>query len=171
MAASKFLQLVAGKIKEIAGVQTSAGAGDGGKIVALQDDGTLSPTMFPAGIGATTVSAPTSENLTAGNFVNLYNNGGTLTVRKADATTNTKPAHGFVLANSTSPASATVYMLGQKNTALSGMTIGADQYLNTTAGGVTATPPSTAGNVVQRLGTALSATELVFDNALTVEVA
>lgn len=161
MAANKFLSNVAGKIKEVFGQQTSAGIADANKIVALDATGKLDISLLPPGVAAETVVAITSENLTAGNFVNLYDNAGTLTLRKADATTTSKPAHGFVIANSTSPASNTMYILGVQNAFQAGMTVGIRQFLSTTPGGVTATAPSTAGNLVQELGIALSATEIL----------
>lgn len=164
MAGDKYFFNNAGKIKEKASIQSSAGVGDAGKIPALDSAGLLDVSMMPAGVSAEVVVAASSENLTAGNFVNLYDNAGTINVRKADATNNTKPADGFVLVNVTSPANATVYLISAKNTAVSGLTVGADYWLGTTAGGIVSTAPSTAGNIIQRLGKAKSATELIFEN-------
>lgn len=164
MAGNKYIANSSGKLKEVAAIQSSVGAGDAGKIPALDSSGLLDISMMPAGVGAEIVIAASSENLTSGDFVNLYNNGGTINVRKADATTNAKPADGFVLANVTSPANATVYLISAKNTAVSGLTVGAEYYLSTTPGQITATAPSSAGNIVQRLGKAKSATEFVFEN-------
>lgn len=160
-----------GKLKEKAAIVTSAGAGDAGKIIALDSSGLLDVSVMPAGISAEVVVAVSSENLTAGNFVNLYDNAGTVNVRKADATTNAKPAHGFVLANTTSPASATVYLISAKNTGVTGLTVGLDYYLSTTPGGVVSTAPSTAGNIVQFLGRAISATSLPFISDFYFELA
>ncbi len=162
MAGDKFIFNNGGKLKEKASNQSSAGAADAGKIVALDSSGLIDVSMMPTGIAAETIVAASSENLVAGNFVNLYDNAGTVNVRKADATTNSKPAHGFVLASVTSPANATVYLISNKNTAVTGLTVGADYWLSTTPGGVTATAPSAAGNLVQRLGVATSATLLPF---------
>lgn len=170
MAAKKFLRMVSGKLKEVFATVTSAGAGNDGDIVALDSTGKLDISLLPVGVGAEVTVLPASENLTAGDFVNLWNDGGTMKVRKADATTNAKPADGFVLAGVTAPANATVYRLSQTNTARSGMTLGAEYFLSTTAGGITTTAPSANGNIVQRIGVAHSATEIVFDNVITVEV-
>lgn len=170
MAGNKYLANNAGKMKEVAAVQSSAGAGDAGKIPALDSTGLLDLTMMPTGVAAEVFTAVTSENLTAGDFVNWYSNSGTLTVRKADATTNAKPANGFVLANVTSPASATVYLISNRNTALSGLTVGQDYWLATTAGQITATAPSASGNIVQLLGTAISTTVLPFTKSDTYEL-
>lgn len=161
MAGNKYIKNSSGTLAEEAAIQSSAGAGDAGKIPALDASGRLDSSMMPAGIGADTASIAASENLSAGNLVNVWNDSGTPKVRKADATTAGKEAHGFVLAAVTAPAAATVYFEGP-NTALSGLTAG-NLYLSTTAGGTTSTAPSAAGNVVQRVGVAVSATVLNFE--------
>ncbi len=138
---------------------SSAGAGDSGKVVALDAAGRIDSTMMPVGIGADTATITTSEALAAGDLVNIWNSTGAK-VRKADATTAGKEAHGFVLASFGSATSATVYFEGT-NTAVTGLTPG-PQYLSTTAGVASATAPSAAGNVVQRVGFATSATTMNF---------
>lgn len=169
--ANKYIALITGKLKEVEALVTSAGAGDAGKIPALDAAGLLDASLMPVGVGATVVVAPASEALTAGNFVNLWNDAGTLKVRKADATTNAKPALGFVLENVSEAANATVYLLSQMNTGVSGLTIGSDYFLSTTPGGVTTTAPSAAGNIVQFIGKATQTTALPFLNVNTIEVA
>lgn len=158
---AKYITLVSGELAEASGVATSAGAGDAGKIVQLDSSGRLDTTMMPVGIAADTKSLVTSENLTAGNLVNIYDNTGTPTARKADGA-NGREAHGFVLASTTSPAAAIVYKEGTIS-GLSGLTAGSSLYLSaTTAGAITATAPSGSGQISQRIGTALSATEADF---------
>jgi hypothetical protein len=167
MAVPKFIQNVLGRLKETAAVTTSTAD----SIPALDGTGRLNINMMPVGVGASTQSLVTSENLASGDFVNIYNNTGTPTARKADATTNGKPAHGFVLAATTSPASATVY-LGGINTAVTvaATNAGAYVWLNTTAGGFTLTAPSTAGNLVQILGTVTAANTIRFQPQEIAEV-
>lgn len=138
---------------------SSAGAGDSGKVVALDGAGRIDSTMMPVGIGADTASITTSEALAAGDLVNIWNSAGAK-ARKADATTAGKEAHGFVLAAFGSGVAATVYFEGT-NTAVTGLAPG-PQFLNTTAGGASDTAPSAAGNVVQNVGVATSATSLNF---------
>lgn len=140
---------------------SSAGAGDSGKLVALDSSGRIDNSMMPVGIGADTAAISTSESLAAGDFVNIWSNGGTANVRKADATSSGKHAHGFVLSAFTHPTTATVYFEGT-NTAVTGRTPG-DQFLSTTAGTTTTTAPSGSGNVVQKLGVATSATAINFE--------
>ena len=139
---------------------TSAGAGDSGKLPALDGSGRLDTSFMPVGIGADIAAIATSETLAAGDLVNIWNNGGTANVRKADATTSGKEAMGFVLSAFTHPTTATVYFEGS-NTAVSGRTPGV-QFLSTTAGSTTTTAPSSSGNVVQRVGVATSATNINF---------
>ena len=169
MAALKFLRLVSGVITEVFGKQTSAGAADAGAIVSLDDTGRIDNSMMPVGIGADTASIQASENLAAGDWVNVHNVTGAARVRKADATTAGKEADGFVLAAVTSGAPATVYFEGT-NTQVTGQTPG-PVYLQTTAGAGGATVPSTAGNVVQRLGVATSATAVNFERGQPVTLA
>jgi len=156
--AEKFLErnATSGKITENEGLVTSAGAGDAGKIPALDGSGKLDVTLLPNGVGPATALLPATENLAAGDFVNVYDNAGTPSVRKADAS-NSRRASGYVLASVTSGNNATVYFEGQNNQ-VSGLTAGNRLYLG--AGGlVTETVPVTPGSQIhQLLGKALSAT-------------
>lgn len=148
---------------------TSAGASSAGAVVQLDSTGRVSSTMMPTGIGADTASLVASEALAAGDFVSIWNDAGTAKVRKADATTAGKEAHGFVLAAVSAGASAEVYFEGT-NTQCSGLTPGA-QFLSTTAGRCASTAPTGSGNVVQRIGFALSATEVNFQSQIPVVLA
>ena len=168
MAGNKYLTNNAGTITEVASLQSSAGAGDAGKIPALDAAGRLDNSMMPSGIGADTASVTSSENLAAGDLVNIWNSTGAK-VRKADATTAGKEAHGFVLSAVTSPAAATVYFEGS-NTGVTGLTPG-PQFLSTTAGVATATAPSGAGNVVPRVGFATAAAALNFQAGVPIVLA
>lgn len=168
MAGNKYLTNNAGTITEVASLQSSAGAGDAGKIPALDAAGRLDNSMMPSGIGADTASVTSSENLAAGDLVNIWNSTGAK-VRKADATTAGKEAHGFVLSAVTSPAAATVYFEGS-NTGVTGLTPG-PQFLSTTAGIATATAPSGTGNVVQRVGFATAAAALNFQAGIPIVLA
>ena len=159
---AKYLRLNAGRTAEALTVQTSAGAGDADKIPSLDGAGRLDLSMMPAGIGVDSVVCPASEALAAGDYVNIWNDGGTIKARKADATTTGKEANGFVRSAFALNASATVFLEGANN-ALSGLTLAARYYLSTTPGLGTTTPPSAAGNIVQYLGNSLSATSLNFE--------
>jgi hypothetical protein len=166
----KYLGITAGVIQEENAVNVSAGAADAGKIPKLDSAGLLPVSMLPTGVGAEVVTATASENLAAGDYVNLWNSTG-LKVRKADATTVGKEAHGFVLAAVLSAAQATVYMPSQQNSSASGRTVGAKQFLSTTPGTSQETAPSGSGNVVQQLGVATSATNVLFQPQLPITLA
>jgi hypothetical protein len=164
MAGDKYITNAAGTLAEKASVQTSAGAGDAGKIPALDSSGRLATNMMPTGIGPDTAAVTASEALAAGDFVNIWSSGGSFRARKADGSASGKEAHGFVLAAVSNGATATVYSAG-RNTQVTGATPGVQFLSATTPGGFTATAPSGSGQVVQRLGVAVSATEIVFEPA------
>lgn len=159
MAAKKYLSHASGRIQEVQALVVSVGAADDGKLIALDATGKLDNSVMPTGIGADTAAITASENLAAGDFVNIWNSTG-VKARKADASVSGKEAHGFVLSAVTSGAIATVYFEGT-NTQVTGKTVGARQYLSAATPGATVEiAPSASGNVVQFLGIATSATTI-----------
>jgi len=167
---ANYLAQITGKIKEVAAIITSAGAGDSGKIVALDANGLLSSTMMPVGVAPDVQSIITSEDLIAGDFVNIYDNASVLTARKAVATDPTKQANGFVLTASTSPAANNVYFEG-KNTGANGtFALGLEVFLSSVAGEVTTTAPSASGSIVQSLGTSLSTSSIATEIAQSIQL-
>jgi hypothetical protein len=162
MAAKRYLQLAAtGFAEEVAATVASAGAGDDGKIVALDASGKLDSTVMPAGVGSDSKTMTAGENLSAGNLVYISSADGK--VYKADATNSAKFAVGFVLAAITANATGTVYFEGSI-TGLSSLTAGTTYFLSaSTAGAVSATVPTTAGHIVQYIGVATSTTEVTFE--------
>jgi hypothetical protein len=158
---AKFLQLDGtGSITEANATVVSTGAPSAGANVALDSNGKLDASTMPNGIGANTVSYTASEAIAAGSLVNITSTG----VRNADASGGqAKAAHGYVLAAVANGATATVYTdNGTAITGLSGLTQGQTYFLGA-VGAVTATRPTTAGNICQVVGVALSATSLKFD--------
>ncbi|MBS3025577.1 hypothetical protein [Acidiphilium multivorum] len=160
MALQKFLALVSGRIQQLSPVQSSAGSASAGDIVALNSAGQIDPTMLGAASGEASISATASEAISAGAIVNVYNNAGTVSVRNADNTAAGKEATGFALAAIASGATGTVTLQGVV-TGLSGLTPGAYQFLGT-VGALVSAPPSTSGSITQIVGTALSATSVMF---------
>ena len=154
MAADKYQTIVSGEQKLITGTVTSTGVTEAGKIVALGTDGKLDPTVMPTGVAADVKNMVTSENLAAGDYVNVYSNAGVVTARLADQS-NARPAHGFVTTSVTSPAPVNVYFEGV-NSNRSGQTKGARQYLGTV--GQSSESPFTTG-LHQYIGLAVSTTE------------
>jgi len=157
--ADKVLKLGTNGVEEYVPITTTTGVSDAGKIIATDANGKLDTSILPDGIGADVKVVVASEALTAGDFVNLWNDTDTIKARKADASQGfTKNADGYVKANVSQSANATVYFDGTNT--LTGLTIGSKYYLSATAGTATATAPTTAGHIRQYLGKALSATEL-----------
>lgn len=165
MAVQRFLARLEGRTKQIIALVTSAGVGDGGKLVATDPaTGRLHGSVMPDGIGANTQQATASEAIGAGKFVNYHDDGGTFSIRLAD-NSNGRQADGFVLGAVADGAEGTVYPLGETNSALSSLTPGAEYWL-ATAGGVTDTPldetdGANTNKISQRLGIAKAAGELI----------
>lgn len=162
----KILQRVAGENRQYTPVTASAGAADAGKIPALGSDGKLDPSMYDPGADPS-MPILASEAIGAGKFYNLWSDGGTLKARLAD-NSNARPADGFVKVAVSADASGTGYPLDSVNSALTSLTTGTWYYLGT-AGGVIDTPldgtdSGNAGYIDQKLGRALSATELATDD-------
>ena len=158
--AEKYIKNNAGQLAEVEATVTSTGATDAGKIVALDTSGKLDTTVMPTGIGAQTQAMVCSENLTAGDLINIWNDSGTRKARRADCS-NGRRAHGFVLSGFTSGATATIY-LDDTLTGLTSLTPGAMYYLSTT-GAASSTAPSTAGQISQEIGVAVSTTAISFE--------
>lgn len=147
-----------GSLVEVSGIATSAGAADAGKAAQLDSNGKLDLSMMPTGIGADTLTIVASEALSAGDFVNIYNNSGTKNCRKALATDNTKPVHGFVLAAVAASGNALVYLRGLNTMIAVGSytasDVGKTAFLSASvSGGITTSIPASSGNIVQNLGT------------------
>jgi hypothetical protein len=109
-----------------------------------------------------------TENVAFGALVNLYNFGGALRVRTADATDNTKPAIGFA----SQPGGIPNGQIGEIclidgviiGAYSSSLTIGSYYYLAVgDGGGITTVAPSGGGNLVQKVGLALTTTSLLFN--------
>lgn len=99
------------------------------------------------------------ENVTAGDFVCMYDDGG-FCIKPASSDSAGIEAEGFALESGTIGEEVRVKYAGVNNV-LSGLTPGSRYYLSTN-GAVISTPPTGTGKVVQFIGKAVSATELVF---------
>ena len=156
----KFLTRVAANLglTEITAT-TNGGPTYAGQIPALDGTtGLLNVNMMPVGIGPDVDNTGTcgATALTAGMLVNFYNNVGVKTVRPADSTDNTKPAHGFVLAGFTVGQTVTVYLNGALNNLIplgsfAAADVGKPLYLGTN-GASTTTRVSATGNFDQQVG-------------------
>lgn len=162
MTNQKFLTKGDGVLAEAQAISTSAGAGDAGKIPALDANGRLAENMMPPGVSAETqVCKAGVGGVTANDVVYIHLVTVTLTADKADATDATKRAQGYVKDTTNAGDDVTVYLDGELPG--SALTPGAKYYLTTTPGTVSVTAPSASGNMVQCVGEAISATEIKFE--------
>lgn len=145
-----------GTIVEYSGINASSGSASADEMPRLDSNGRLDTTFMPVGIGQDSVTATAGEALSAGDFVYFSATG---TVLKADATTIGKRARGYVNASVLNGGSATVFF-DDSNTAKTGLVAGATYYLSLTAGDITTTAPTVAGQIVQVVGFSSSATNL-----------
>lgn len=90
---------------------------------------------------------------------------GSGTADEASATSiSTAPCIGFVTAKPTT-TTAIVQVNGFLSGAFAGLTPGSTYFL-AVGGGITATPPDTVGNIIQKVGVAVTATELLINPVL-----
>lgn len=165
-----YLDIVNGIKKQLIAIAAYTGVAN--QIIATDGDGLLSEDLLPAGVGADTFIANASENLTVGP-VNIWDDSGTVKVRKADGSTTGKACNGWVKGSVTSGDPATVYRGDITITGLSGLTQGAVHYLGTTAGTLNTTAPSADGQTRQELGLAVSTTVLLarIDDPIEIDIA
>lgn len=126
------------------------------------DGGPRDPATEPSTTTPAVNSAPfiASQEIPAGRFVNIHNPAGSgPRVRLAQSGGTPLRAHGFVNETIPNGATGTVYFSGV-NRALTGLSVGANYYLATIGQTIT-TRPTAAGFIAQRVGTAMSTTELV----------
>jgi hypothetical protein len=163
--ADRYITLNNGKNTMTEATVVSTGVAEAGDILALDSNGKIDESVLPIGVGPDVKIATVNEasGLSAGDYVNIFDNGGTPNVRLAD-NSNGRPAHGFVKASHADATQATIYFEGP-NADLAGLTVGGRVYLGT-AGGVIQTPldPAiNAGDIHQLLGTAVDTTEVNTD--------
>ena len=154
---------------EVATIDASLGVASSGLVPSLDINGKLDLSFLPSTIGAVTQPAIASEALVT--FVNFWNDGGVLKVRNADASAGIgKKCDGYILGAVASGATAAVYLdIGTVVTGLTGLTPGTRYFLSETApGGLTATPPTASGHLLQELGKAISETSLKYEPSIGV---
>lgn len=105
------------------------------------------------------------ENLAQNDIINIYNDSGTAKARKANATSGSvRPARGFCsTTGGVTSGNRGEFILSQGIIAVSGVVAGDIVYLSTTAGTLTLTAPTGAGQLEQFFGFGV-ATDLVLMN-------
>jgi len=147
-----------GRLQRTSAIASSSGGTDANKLVATNSDGKIDESLLDSAVldgGGDLITA--TEALAAGDWVTIYVSSGTRRCKKALAADATRPAHGFVREAWTLGQSAKVFRAGTNgNVAASGMStadIGKMVFLSAaTDGGSTLTPPSSVGNLIQRVG-------------------
>jgi hypothetical protein len=134
---------------------------DGGRIIGTDPATGLVPeSLIP---GRDVIVLVASEALTAGDYVNVWDNAGVPSVRLADASAPGKHATGYVQQGYATGANAEVWSEGRNNQ-VTGRTPGATQFLDpANPGKAIETRPTTAGQVLQVLGTAYTPTSMSFE--------
>jgi hypothetical protein len=164
MADGKYLELTTTGTGEAQAIESSAGAGDASKIPRTDSTGKISLTFMPTGIGPDLKELTASEDLTAGDFVNIWDDTGVWKARKADAAGGRgKQVHGFILSGVTSGAAVSVFFEGI-NDQLTGLAAG-EYFLSATAGQASQSVPTTSGYIYQSVGMSISATEISFERS------
>lgn len=159
--ADKYIAISGSGEVERAGTVTSAGVGNAGQIVALDANGLLDSSVMPAGITPDQKAGTSNGAITAKDMVYVETAG---TIARATAAAGTPHRADGWATTSVATGQPVIMMLEGKISGLTGLVAGTKYFLsNTTAGGLTSTPPSATGEIWQYVGTALSTTELNFE--------
>jgi Protein of unknown function (DUF2793) len=109
-----------------------------------------------------TANVQASEDIDAGEFVNVFDSGGNTRVRLADATDPDKFANGYCLFSIANGDIGQVHFSGI-NSAIAVAAPASEVWLSETVpGAFQTTPPSAAGSIVQALGVALESIGVAF---------
>jgi hypothetical protein len=122
-------------------------------------------------LGALTVFAVlASEAISAGAFINIYNNSGTINVRNAKADDPAKFAVGFSPLAIGNGAVGFILFFGL-NSAITVATPASQVWLSdSVAGSFQTSAPTTAGHIIQSLGPAVDGVGIIFHPGPTVEL-
>jgi len=164
------VNLVTGRRERKTAVNVSAGAGDADKLARLDAAGKWDITLMPTGLGDDTQAIEASEIIASGDFVNIFDDSGTVKVRLADAS-NGRNADGFVKVGGAAGAILTVFFEGS-NDVLALLTLGDKYYLDkTTPGGITNDISAyVAGDLYQYLGKAYAVNGLNFEGSDSIDL-
>lgn len=149
------IDLSTGKIKEES-TGSFGGPIDSNKIPNLDSNGQLTLAMMPDGVGPDTKTAIAYEDLEAYDFVNFFNDNGTVKVRKAIASLSDHEAHGFVKENFNANDIATIYLNGTAIIIADSTDVGKPVYLSATIyGKYSLKNPTISGHYNQKIGTVI----------------
>lgn len=140
-----------------ASISESAGAADADKLLSTDPvTGLVDESVLPPGYGRELGMYVALEDMSAGKFVQRILSEAASKVRLADKTG--KAADGYILTSVSMGEQVKVYALGQRNNAVSGLTIGEYYFLGAAGGVVLGSALTFAiGDVIQKLGKAVEA--------------
>lgn len=110
-------------------------------------------------VGQHAVIVTAFEALSTGNFVNLFSDSGVVKARKADASVTNKPARGFIRQGAKAGETVIIFTGQGINDQLTGLTEGIEYFLSATQPGKV-TPTAPINGIVQKLGSAITATQM-----------
>lgn len=149
------------KVAGVADVPASDNRGGLSIQVDIHTPGWVQISEQPNTGGSNLIEALASEDIAAGAYVDVYNNGGVLSMRNASAADDSKQDDGFVLEAVATGWIGRVHPPGTINDQLSGLTLDARYYLSPSSpGGITSTMPTTAGQWLRCVGKAIASTQL-----------
>lgn len=159
--ADKYISISGSGHLEKSATVISAGVGNAGQIPALDANGLLDPSVMPSGITPDQKAGTSNGAITAKDLVYMEAAG---TIARASAAAGTPHRCDGWATTSVATGQPVIMQLEGKISGLTGLVAGTKYFLsNTTAGGLTATPPSATGEMWQYVGTAMSTTELNFE--------
>ena len=165
MAAQKFLSKgqTPGTFDEKIPVVFSVGTPDAGRLVAVGDNGRIEQSLLPY-----IYEIEVGEALVAGDFINIYYEGGKKLVRKASAVDTTRPAHGFVRAAYDVAGIAFVYTKGINDAVPNAGLLTPETVLGreiclsaTTPGAMETVCPAAPGQIIQPMGRIVDVTPTI----------
>jgi hypothetical protein len=126
-------------------------------------------TLLRGNLGRLYVEA--SETIAANALISLHNAAGSLRVRNANATNNTRPADGYCSTENGILIGAVgeVVLSSGVISDLVGLVVGQRYYLTTANGQFAVAPAVAAGNIEQYIGIAITTTDLYFNTAYWIQ--
>lgn len=116
---AKYQTLVNGFRTLVKAITASTGAADADKMIATDSTGKIDLTFMPVGIGPDIKVLEASEDLAAGDYVNIHEDTGVFYARLADNSSN-RAAHGFVKEAALTGVAATIYFEGPNTDVIAG---------------------------------------------------
>jgi hypothetical protein len=152
-------------VRDLRTIGSGAGSGAGENMsseIEHYGDGSLRPPAGPDEIGAMPPARDSallvSEDIDAGQLINIFDDGGVAKARLADQSSS-RPAHGWAASFASVGDAVVFHLYGSVDNRLSGLTPGSEYFLAEDGGIDT---DAGASPISQKVGVALSASQLLF---------